>query len=586
MSIQSRVLGNPTVAALILYFLASIFCQVAVAQVDLGADQGFAYRPKISVDPLGPENLGGMVNAYNGAVKFYYTDIDLKGNSKLPVSFARSFQVGVGLNGANGWNIELPSIGGVFPSSQGWQVSTPGRPNDRCSVDDSNYMEATPPIAYGRTGGALPAEFAFSSAEYWYGNSLHIPGQPDQDLLVLTSENNSLDFDPAYKWITSGNWVFSCLPGTANSAVGEAFLARSPDGTSYRFDWLAASYSPSAQQLRKYVSVGAGSWLSLLDRALYRLLPTEISDGNGNWVKYSYDAAHPDRLISITANDGRAISVTYDSVGRLSTASAGNRIWRYQYDSSGLTKVILPDQSSWQYSFPPNMEVQYGLAPITCADPPQPNSGSWNAYVIAPSGLRGDYTFEVVSLGTSYVPRVCDTEDGGYLHLKRYKDEASVALVKRTLSGPGLPEPLTWEYGYGPLNSSYTDAPGTGQCVSAGCPETRVVTVTGPDSDWKIMTFGNRDDVDEGMLLTEETGEGPNSLKQVTNSYVRGTQEFPAVYGRIPCYRCLKMSERFYPLQSKVVDEAGERFEYKVNHFDSLARPIEVEKFSSSLSGG
>ncbi len=69
------------------------------------------------VSGLGTDLFGDQVNTYTGSLSFRHVDISLPGNDALPMQLGRRFGVGKGglMNGHFGdWDIDLPSIGGVF----------------------------------------------------------------------------------------------------------------------------------------------------------------------------------------------------------------------------------------------------------------------------------------------------------------------------------------------------------------------------------------------------------------------------------------------------------------------------------------
>jgi len=164
---------------------------------------------------------------YTGSTEFTATDVSLRGNNALPVELRRRFVVqmrdGFHSQGSFAdWELDLPHLSGVFESRSGsdagWQVSTV-TPNKRCSL--SSQYAALPPEA---PAIGMPA-LSFLAEEFWAGNSLHVPGGGDQDMLYLPASNTNRPTDGAtYYWVTSGNWFFSCLTNGTNS---EAFLARS-----------------------------------------------------------------------------------------------------------------------------------------------------------------------------------------------------------------------------------------------------------------------------------------------------------------------------------------------------------------------
>ncbi len=79
--------------------------------------------------------FGDSVNLYNGQTSFSNVDIELSGNNTLPVRLERRFNVelsftgqasnfNASLEGAGGWNVEVPYITGMFGGSGGWGVAT------------------------------------------------------------------------------------------------------------------------------------------------------------------------------------------------------------------------------------------------------------------------------------------------------------------------------------------------------------------------------------------------------------------------------------------------------------------------------
>lgn len=89
------------------------------------------------IGPLGNDLFGDSINYYNGQLSFSVTDIDLKGNSALPVQLTRT-QTATDTDGIVppiqilGWDINLPYMSGIFAYNYGWQVGT-GTTN-RCSA--------------------------------------------------------------------------------------------------------------------------------------------------------------------------------------------------------------------------------------------------------------------------------------------------------------------------------------------------------------------------------------------------------------------------------------------------------------------
>ncbi len=556
--------------------------------VPVGADHSEYATPKAEIAALTAGALGERVSLYTGETEFLATDIDIPGNNRLPVRFSRRLRRSMsGLAWPNqvtqwmgDWEIDIPYLYGTFAANLGWQVSTPGAPNNRCSVDVSDYLKATPPLAYGNGQG-----FGFSSAEYWSGNSLHVPGQEDQRMLVLTPDSKYGQSGTGYRWTTSDSWIFSCLPALANGGAGEGFLAKSPDGIMYKFDWMARSATGTT--LRKTASNGSVTLASDLARYQYFLLPTEMSDRFGNWVRFTYGTTN--NLTSITSSDGRNITLTFGQgdipfgSGVVTSVTDGARVWTYTYESQGgslfLKETALPDQSKWQYGikYP---KISYGMAAVTCADPPQPSFyiPPQSSYVIHPSGLRGDFYFTGRMAGRSYTPRQCVTDGQGNSYILDLKSNPGISISRKDLSGPGISGTYRWDYSYGPQNESYDTECGA-------CLTTSQLTVSEPENTWTRYTFNNRFGAAEGRVLVEETGKGSVILRKKSTVYNEASNQiFPRLYGKDPCLRCNATYEVAVPELSQTIEQDGMKFTRKVDGYDKYARPVQVTKKTETVA--
>ena len=136
----------------------------------------------------------------------------------------------------------------------------------------------------------------------------------------------------------------------------EGIIATAPNGNTYRFDRFIQ---------HRYKDLGYVNGTPL-QRQAYILAATEVTDVNGNWVRYVYDSLG--RLTKIHSNDGREITLAYNVSGKphlVSSASANGRQWNYSYQQSSfrvpfwedwdfhrlssktLSGVELPDGQSW-----------------------------------------------------------------------------------------------------------------------------------------------------------------------------------------------------------------------------------------------
>lgn len=234
--------------------VACVFAAFAITVEPAHASKGVweeyekIVRSSENIGALGPTLLGDQINIQNGALSFSVTDASLKGNNALPVAFGRTFKTntvggamkgtltsGNQMDGALGdWEIDLPHIGGVFSQAAGWINSTNGKAAQRCSV--ANASEARPP------NQSVGSSY-FTAEEYWHGTRISMPGRGAQALLVMNASSPRPTGSSAY-WVTSDFTSISCLPTILNGS-GEGFIATTPDGTRYWFNWMAARMSRS-----------------------------------------------------------------------------------------------------------------------------------------------------------------------------------------------------------------------------------------------------------------------------------------------------------------------------------------------------
>ena len=244
-------------------------------------------------------------------------------------------------------------------------------------------------------------------------------------------------------------------------------------------------------------------------------MATQVSDRFGNWVRYTYDPAHPSRLTRIESSDGRVITLGYTS-GRVSSANDGTGITRYEYTSEGrLRFVIRPDNSRWTFNLA-------GLAYPFIEDVGQSANCEFFGYIPSdemagtmthPSGAEGRFTTAFQVHGRTFVDRYCHylpdstTLTTGAVYPKH---TASQSLVAKTISGPGM-QPMHWSYGYG-------YAAGWKPC--ANCTDRKAVIVQGPDGSRTRHVFGIKWRVNEGQLLqTDEGWNGTTALRTTTYRY-------------------------------------------------------------------
>lgn len=545
----------------------------------------------------GPELFGDSVNLYNGALSFSVTDIDLPGNSSLPVALIRSFSVGAyplgkPMDGAFGdWDIDLPRIEGIYGST--WSST-------RCS-------QPKPGTAIGGSAG-------FSADEYWQGLQAQMPG--GGELLVADTATPKPTNGKTYAFVTAGLTYVRCidLPATSN-ATGEGFEALTADGTTYTFEHMAQTHETP---LASPSNIGSGS--GQLVRKRNAMYVTRIKDRFGHSVDFTYvpgqAATSPVRLHSITASDGRSITLTYAS-GRIATATAHGRTWSYSYDvptlqNGSLTGVTLPDTSKWQLGLRSLAvaDIQYAAdeGARHCTTPPrllgseQTASGS----VTHPAGAVGNFTVSSKRHGRSNVPRACvNFEFGGNNNASddfaNYPREyLAWTVTEKKITGPALDE-MTWTYDYA-SNRTWACAAGTDDppyttpncpaqipdgpiCADDSCAGSSTTTVSGPGGDWRRYSFGNSFRYDEGLLRKVERGTGAdNILHTETHEYRLEQSDQPYA---LPRGRSLRpradafISEQPRPRSRTDIERDGATFSWAGSVFDVYARPTRVVRSST-----
>jgi len=422
-----------------------------------------------SVKALGPSLFGDQVNGYTGALEFVQSDVSIPGNNALNVGVARrlartySAYHRYGIFGE--WELDIPHLQGVFSVDTGWTSAAAG--NSRCS------QFGNPGNAWGVNGYS---QWAYE--EYWGGNLLYVPGQGETEILLRTDNTPASPTDGAsYPLVTKQQWAFRCGIDVQSNAYyssngisdkGEGFIGRSPDGTIWRFDWLVRrtaarltrnSWSPTVPLS---LTVGADAPTDetpnmYADPALNRvevwILPTEARDRFGNTVTYDYDPALPWHLRSITASDGRHITLNYDGTSDLvSSVSDGTRTWIYTYNN-GLASVTQPDGTQLTIAGAGDFVASNTASPdygCNASNSPLTSSGVPSTITFThPSGALGSFTYDFVTHARSYVPRECIGDPLEGARYPRFFNTRSV--ISKQISGPGL-TPLVWNYSYSDPN--------------------------------------------------------------------------------------------------------------------------------------
>lgn len=543
------------------------------------------------VTALSSDLFGDNVSLYNGSTEFAITDIDIPGNSALPVQLRRRFKVEAKkqvepLGGFGAWDIEVPYLYGVFPANTQWNEGS--RPTDgRCS---NNWLPKVP--------------FNHRLQDIWYGNFVHLPGTGDQEMLVLSTTGNAVPSDgQVYTRSTRDGFRLRCVANGVNNYPGEAFIGVDTRGTKYFFNTMAYRGAGSMKGTRTRPAFG---------RMKVYLMATRVEDRFGNGVNYNYGGAQGGQLLSIVADDGRRIDLEYDGGVTIQRARANGRVWQYGYTGGGgalginrfplLAKVTLPDQSAWTYSY--NMPMQYGglnpnYIPLDVdgafCEETEFSPETFTLTATHPSGATGTFVMPYTRLhrfgtpSSACVPAIENTNgdpDGPHeLLISDYFD--LYALARKTISGPGGIA-YEWTYDYGDRGRGRIDGP---LQICPGCSVVKHVTVRNPDASLTIHDFGYIYEYNDGQPLGTRTVSADNKvLRSETSEFVEYsrtvTMPFPWLYGEL-IGGDDSTSSMVRPLKKKIVMQDGVIFTWEVDGscggatglcFDQFARPTKVTK--------
>lgn len=420
--------------------------------------------------------IGEQIDQSSGAVSFTHTDIEIKGNSILPVSVRRVFNDTNFKQKATAefsdWSLELPSIHTT--------VLMPGTANAGAwgaGLECSGFQR---PGAVNYKGNVVDAN------QYWNGTSMLIDGS--QQHLLYSGSSSA-------QYFTKSHWKLKCFKRADNS--GEGFIATSPTGVKYTFDIPHAvkSYASSEDQR------------SLPIYHLY-LRVSKIEDIHGNWVKYNYTSyvnsnnKTSQRLNSITSNDSREIVFNYDPLPErkhlIKSIVANEQTWEYKYSSDllpTLEKVTLPSDPQnpmfWEFDLKqlslwhnPSLLPDYQEMQYQCVKKPLYVTGT----IKHPKGALGKFELEPVVHGRTKVPSQIDN---GSLD-KNSTCFITLGLKKKTLTGPGL-SAMLWNYSYSENLGSYLGEINAGDAPISidgyDKKDLKTTTVTGPDGSKTISFF-------------------------------------------------------------------------------------------------
>ena len=458
--------------------------------------------------------FGDSLSLFNGKTTFSVTDIDVPGNSTLPVQLTRYFDVEISpagaftwnpiLGGAGGWTVDVPYVTGMFAPVSGWA-------SNRCS------------------GTPIPTvSSGFNVHEIWQGNTIHIPGEAERSILMAEAQTPVPNDGIVHRLTSNARDIVDCIPMQSGLA-GEGFLVRTQTGLSYYFD-IAVSRA-AGTMTRAFPGQQA-------HRARIFLLASRVADRFGNSVSYQYNA--PGNPTSITANDGRQIILNYAN-GNLTSASSNGRSWTFGYTSvegqTHLASVTRPDGSAWQYTYSntlqPADQTWDGSSNASCSIRPPVLPAAFTLTAVHPSGAVGVFSFSHQRHFRSGVhmsecaQRVSGDQYYYVLATPNYYDVMS--LDSKSISGAGLPA-QTWTYSYPRTTYALWGTRASAAAYPcATCPTEKVVSKTNPDGTTEQYRYGVTYALNEGRLLGSSLTDVNGVVRRVESTTYLSSDEATAL---------------------------------------------------------
>lgn len=601
-----------TIALSLLFAATAAHAQAGKAPWE---EYGKRLKGSEEISALGPNLFGDQVSLSNGALSFSVTDVSIPGNSSLPVSLTRTYRV-------QDWRRRLAD--GMM---QDWDVDVPSL----SAVHAGPWVDQAGGVNRCTTPGPPPSPQQYPglhAIDFWQGAQLNLPGVSSGELLTPLAGSPKPTSGGPYYWMTNDQVHFSCL-STIQNGTGEGFLAITPDGTKIWFNRMAQHHEPPIRRGSQTVIQGG---VPLEYSATIRrnvLLATRIEDRFGNWVTYTYTngATERARLTQIASNDGRQLTLSYNTQGAVSAVSDGTRTWAYTYGSTSsgrptLTQVMLPDTSKYTINFAAftNAEILqtevFLLGEIyrTCImnETPLNVSNQPVGTITHPSGAIGTFTVSLVEHGRSKVPVTCNNytiggsgndknDDTPFFPIKYF----AYSLKTKAISGPALTT-AQWNYTYSSDTSLVYQAGASAQypvcdtsqwaacitppCQSDLCAGRSTTVVTGPGGSWTRHKYGNTFQYDEGKLISVEEGTSSSNILRSTvytyNLSKTDGSDYKVRWGLGQRGNGDSNQSEYHRPQTKAVTtQQGATFTWQSQTFDKFARPLQVTRYSSLTPG-
>jgi len=273
------------------------------------------------------QNFSEHIDPFTGALQLHYVDVHVPGNGGFDIDIVRSYN-NAAVNDTNP-STYRGSLG------VGWSLH------------------------FGRVlhkNSTLPCSGNVFGVDVLGNPVIELPDGGTQ-LLTYSGSTSPL-------MVTTQRWRADCAPG------GGGLVVFSPAGMRY--------------EMTQQVNLGSGS------APQFAWYTTKISDRNGNTATISYTGTAKPEVSSISTNDGRTVTFTYEALGsgelyrRIASISTSGHTYQYDYQAisgvSGayqLTAVRRPDGNSWKYAYNANLNTTPGSYLLNKATYPEGGSLSY-----------------------------------------------------------------------------------------------------------------------------------------------------------------------------------------------------------------
>jgi len=443
--------------------IAAVLPRAALAQTMMALDWTERQEPNAGLTAHDDTLLGDSIDPRSGRLTFEQVDVSLPGNFALPVEMRRRLNPSQMQSGEfSDWQLAIPTISTKILDDEWYAGKRWGK--TRCSGTLASAIpQASWPTHWG--GSAIPP------GKYSDGVILDIPGRATSQVLDKTV---AAGWPASAAKVTVDGWYLECIPNI-DGAGTQGFRAIAPNGDRYTLDFaIDPGYRKSEFDIWQAVSMPTGPSVNWTKMGVHYdiLAVSEVTDVNGNWVRYAYDANK--RLKSITSSDGRRIDIarTYALISSVTANpdTAYARQWTYQYGYKAVTSFKPPDlvngapgmgSETWgslkSVTLPNGRQWLFDLANLQARPVPGSDYGGWKCKqlnqavtVTHPDGVKGAFTLEEFQLhlgagATGASGPYCPNSNQGGAPSAQVADV--MAVTSKTLSSPTMASAL-WQYSY------------------------------------------------------------------------------------------------------------------------------------------